>query len=185
MSGSGSLPGTDDRALAGASTITDPEAYPNPGGPHMEAEMERRAIEAKSSSSTPGLGELFRQLAKDTGDLLRHEIQLAKMELGEAASTMVSDVIQVAIALAVAGVGALALVVAMILGIGALLDGAYWAGALITGGLLVLIGGLMALRALKELGETSLKPEAAVDTLKEDREWAKEEVRALARGVSR
>lgn len=149
----------------------------------MTTELEPRG--GDPANAEPGLGELFKQLARDSGDLLRQEIRLAKMEVADAATTIVSDLVQVAIAVAVAGVGALTLVVAMILGIGALLDGAYWAGALITGGLLVLVGGLMALRALKELSETRLKPEAAAETLREDREWVKREARELARGVSR
>lgn len=149
----------------------------------MDSEVEARRVRVPEEG--PGLGELFKELARDTGDLVRHEIRLAKLEVAEATTTMVSDLVQVAIALVVAGVGALTLVVAMVLGIGALLDGAYWAGALITGGVLVLIGGLMALRALAELKRTKLKPEAAVESLKENREWATEEVRQLARGVTR
>lgn len=153
----------------------------------METELEHRATRRTDADSpaAPGLGDLFKQLARETGDLVRHEIRLAKLEMTEATTTIVSDFVQVIIALAIAGVGALALVVAMILAIGALLDGAYWAGALITGGFLVLTGGLLALRALKELRDTPLKPEATAETLREDTQWAKEEVRELARGVTR
>ena len=130
-----------------------------------------------------GLGDLFKQLAQDLGDLLRNEIRLAKMEMSEASSTLVLDTIQILVALAIAAVGGLTLVVAVVLGVGVLLGGAYWAGALITGGILVLTGGLLAARAVRDLKQASLKPKDTLESLQEDREWVKSEARQL-RGLS-
>lgn len=130
-----------------------------------------------------GLGDLFKKLARDLAELLRNEIRLAKMEMAQASSTLVLDTVQILIALAIATVGGLTLVVALVLGLGVLLGGAYWAGALVTGGVLVLIGGLLAARAIRELKRTSLKPEETLDTLSKDRAWAKDEARKFARSV--
>lgn len=139
----------------------------------------------KPASTAEGLGDLFKKLARDMGGLLRNEIRLAKMEMAQASSTLVLDTVQILVAIAVASVGGLTLVVALVLGIGVLLGGAYWAGALIAGTVLVATGGLLAARAIRELKRTSLKPEATLDTLQEDRAWAKDQMRELARGVSR
>lgn len=130
-----------------------------------------------------GLGDLFKQLAHELSELLRNEIRLAKIEMSEASSTLVLDTIQILVALAIAAVGGLTLVVAVVLGVGVLLGGAYWAGALITGGILVLTGGLLAGRAVRDLKQASLKPKATLESLQEDREWVKSEARQL-RGVS-
>lgn len=136
------------------------------------------------STDSRGLSDLVRDLGRDTGELVRQEIALAKMELSGAISTMLLDSVQILVALLVAGIGGIALVVAAILGIGTLLGGAYWAGALITGALLVLVGGVIAGRAVRELKRTSLKPEVTLETLRTDSRWARSEAKELGRGLT-
>lgn len=132
----------------------------------------------------PQLGELLRQLAADASALFRQEVQLARLEVAETVSKMARDALMIVVALGVVLVGGLLLLVAAVLGIGELLGGAYWAGALIMGGILLLAGALVARSAGTDLQKRSIKPETTIRTLKEQKEWAREEIKELTRGLS-
>lgn len=121
------------------------------------------------------MGDLLRQLANESGDLMRQEVNLAKLEMKETASQMAQDGVKLGVALGLAAVGGLALTAFLILVIGNLLDGAYWAGALIVGALFLLIGGLLARNAINDLKKQDLKPEETIETLREDKRWLQDE----------
>lgn len=124
----------------------------------------------------PGLGTLLRSLGEDIGTLVRQEIALAKAEASRTAKRVASDGAWIATGAAIAAVGGLTLVVAMALGLGALL-GSYWLGTLITGLVLVLAGGLVAWKGIADLRRGELAPTRTVETLREDAEWARREMR--------
>jgi len=123
------------------------------------------------------LGELIRDLGQDGAELVRQEINLAKLEIKEAAGRITSGAIGAGLWGGVALVGGLALTACLILLIGMALGGAYWAGALIVGAVFVLVGALMAWRSVKKIRETDLRPEETISTLKEDRRWLGREAR--------
>lgn len=133
----------------------------------------------------PGMADLLRQLGEDGVALIRQEIQLAKLEISEAASAMIADSVQILVALVIILLGSLILLVGVVLGLGVLLGGAYWAGALITAGTLLLIGALLAWRAMRDLEGRTMKPEATIEGLRGDSEWAREEMKELKRGLSK
>lgn len=129
------------------------------------------------------LGDLIRDLGQDGAELVRQEINLAKLEIKEATRRITSGAIGTAVWAGLAFVGGLALTAFLILLIGMALDGAYWAGALIVGAVFVLIGGLMARRSINKIRETDLKPDETISTLKEDRRWLSHEAREFRREI--
>lgn len=134
-------------------------------------------------AAEPSLAELVRQLAQDSGALVRQEIALAKAEVGETVSRAVLDAARIAVGGAVALVGALVLVACMVVALGELLDN-YWLSALIVGLGLILVGGIMAVSFIKRLKQIDLKPRETIQTLKEDRAWAEAEVSQVKRDLA-
>lgn len=142
-------------------------------------ERYRRPVEQEES-----IRGRVRGLAEDSADLVRQEINLAKLEMKELGSQFAQDAVKIGIAAGVAAVGALALTTFLILVIGLLLDGAFWAGALIVGAVFLLIGGLLAKNAIDDLREREWKPDETMETLKEDQRFAKSEANDFRRRMT-
>ncbi len=129
------------------------------------------------------LGDLLRQLGDDGTRLLRQEVGLAKLEMRELLAGLVRDVIGLAVAGALAILGALSLTATIILVLGRFVFGGnYWLGALIVGGVFLIVGGIWALAAARGLGQ-NVKPDATLDSVREDMDWAKREARDFKREV--
>lgn len=121
------------------------------------------------------LGELFTELARETGTLVRQEVQLATTEMTHKASRAARDVGFLAVGGLVAYAGVLALLTAVVLGlVAAGLDA--WLAALIVGIVVAVIGYALVQRGLSALKRESLAPRQTVETLKEDAQWAKDQV---------
>ncbi|HEY0151813.1 MAG TPA: phage holin family protein [Longimicrobium sp.] len=131
----------------------------------------------------PGLGELFRQLAQDSATLVRQEMALAKAEMTQNLKAAARDATMVAVGGGVALLGMLVLILFLVLVIGDALN-EYWAGALIVGLLFLIIGGVLAMGALKRLKHDSLTPARTIDTLKEDKQWAQSEIKQVRRDLA-
>lgn len=130
-----------------------------------------------------GFTDLLRQLADETASLVRQEVNLARLEMKETASAFAKDAVRLGIATGLVAAGALALTACLILVVGNLLNGAYWAGALIVGAVLLLIGGLMARSAVKDMKRIELKPEETIETLGEDKRWLQREAQDFRRAA--
>jgi len=121
------------------------------------------------------IGELFGDLARDTGTLVRQEVALARTEITHTAARAGRDIGVLAIGGAVAYAGFLALVAAAIIGLAAAgLD--WWLAALIVGVIIAGIGAVLVQRGLGALRQEPLVPRQTIETLKDDVEWAKEQV---------
>lgn len=131
----------------------------------------------------PGLGELFSQLAQDSATLVRQEMALAKAEMTQNLKAAARDATMVAVGGGVALLGMLVLILFLVLVIGDALN-EYWAGALIVGLLFLIIGGVLAMGALKRLKHDSLTPARTIDTLKEDKQWAQSEINQVRRDLA-
>jgi len=121
------------------------------------------------------LGELFSELAQETSTLVRQEVQLAKTEFSEKASQVGKDVGFLAVGGAVAYAGFLVLLAA----ITALLDlwMPVWVSALIVGVVVAGVGYYLVRKGLNELQRVDLKPNQTIQTLKEDKEWVKDQTK--------
>jgi len=71
--------------------------------------------------------------------------------------------------------GLLAIIAAAILGLGQA-GLPWWLAALIVGLVVAIVGYLLISQARKALQGSSLMPRQTVETLKEDKEWAKEQI---------
>jgi hypothetical protein len=122
------------------------------------------------------LGELFGDLARDTGTLVRQEVELAKTEMTQKASRAARDVGLLAAGGLVAYAGFIGILAAIVLGlVAAGLDP--WLAALLVGAVVAAVGALLVQRGLSALKREELAPRQTVETLKEDAQWAKEQVK--------
>ncbi|HMQ33170.1 MAG TPA: phage holin family protein [Chloroflexaceae bacterium] len=123
----------------------------------------------------PSLGELFSRLASDTSTLVRKEVDLARTEMVQKATAAGRDVGMLGAGGAIAYAGFLALLAAVIIGLGYLIP--VWLSALIVGLLVVGVGALLIQRGLSALKRLNPVPEQTIETLKEDVQWAKEQTK--------
>jgi uncharacterized membrane protein YqjE len=131
----------------------------------------------------PSLGALFRQLAEESRTLVQQEVALAKADLAESVRALAKGAVLIGIGSGMLVVGLLVLVAFLVVGLGRLLGGEYWLSALIVGGGFALIGGITLLIGRRGLSRDKLKPEITARTLRENREWAKDEARQIKRDL--
>ena len=121
------------------------------------------------------IGELFSALANQTSTLVREEVNLARTEMTQKAASLGKDAGMIG-AGAVLALGAyLALVAALIVILDIWLP--LWAAALIVAVLLAGIGFVLIQQGLNAIKRVNLAPRETIATLKEDANWAKEQVR--------
>jgi len=121
------------------------------------------------------LGELFGDLARDMGVLVRQEVGLATSEMTHTASRAAAHVALIAVGGLIAYAGFLALLSAVIVGLVAAGLG-WWQAALLVGVLVALVGGVLVRRGLSALQRADLAPHETIQTLKEDTQWAKDQM---------
>jgi len=116
-------------------------------------------------SDDRSIGELIGDLTRETTQLVRQEINLAKTEMTVKATKVGKDVGLIAAGGVLAFAGFLALVAFLILALVRIGLGA-WVSALIVGVVLAGIGGALAMSGLKKLREIDPVPHQAVEALK-------------------
>ena len=121
------------------------------------------------------LGDLFAELAQETSTLVRQEVQLARVELGRNVARVGRDVASLVVGGAVVYAGFLAIMAAVIV---ALAEAGlpWWLSTLLVGVVVAGVGYALVTRARTALRHADLAPRQTVETLKEDREWAKEQI---------
>ena len=121
------------------------------------------------------LGELFSELANETSTLVRQEVALAKAELSQKASQVGKNVGFLVVGGAVAYAAFLALMAAVIIGLAQVMP--WWGAALLVGVVVAAAAGLLIYKALSALRAADLTPRQTVETLKEDAQWVKEQMK--------
>lgn len=121
------------------------------------------------------LGELFAELAHETSTLVRQEVALARTEMTQKVTQVGRDAGVIGVGGAVAYAGLLAIVAALILGLGQFIP--LWLSALIVGLVVAGIGYVLIQRGLSALKRANLTPRETIATLKEDAEWAKDQTK--------
>jgi len=121
------------------------------------------------------LGDLFSDLSRETTTLVRQEVHLAKAELTQSATEVARGIGMLVAGGAVAYAGLLFLLLAIVYG---LIEAGWdaWLSALVVGLVVAAIGAVLVLRARESLKPANLAPRRTVETLKEDQEWAKEQI---------
>ena len=132
-----------------------------------------------SHSQAEGLGTLVSGIVSDLQGIVRGEISLAKAELRDDA-TSIGQAIGSLIA------GAIVLLVGFIflmLGVTYLLNKSFemWISAGIVGLVLLIIGAILASAGKKKMSAASLKPTKSIDSLKEDQQWASQQIKSVGK----
>jgi len=121
------------------------------------------------------LGELFGDLSRETSALIRHEVALARTEVTQKASKVGKDIAILAVGGAVVYAGVLALIAAVIIVLANFMP--WWLSALLVGIVVAAIGYALVQRGMSALKKENLAPRQTMETLKEDTEWAKDQIR--------
>jgi hypothetical protein len=116
------------------------------------------------------MGELFAELSRETGTLIRKELELATTEMTSKAKTAAGFMSVAAAGGALVHAGLLVLLAAAV-SVLASLGLAPWLAALVVA-LLTIAGGYLLLnRGLAGLRRTSVAPTQTIETLKENAKW--------------
>lgn len=127
-------------------------------------------------SDDRSLGQLFGDLSRQLGTLIQKEIQLAKTEMTTRVTTVGRDagMIGAGGALAYAALLMALIAVALLL---IQLGITPWLGFLLVAILVGAIAAVLIQRGRAELQKTDLAPRQTIETIKEDAEWAKQQVK--------
>src|SRR5215204_853148 len=120
------------------------------------------------------LGDLFSELAAETGTLVRHEVALAQAEMTAKASRVGKNVGFLAVGGAVGYAAMLAILAGIIIGLSYFMPA--WLAAIIVGAVVGIVAFMLISSALAELKKTNIKPEETVESIKEDAQWLKNQV---------
>jgi hypothetical protein len=123
----------------------------------------------------PSLGELFGHLTSDLGDLMRSEIELARVEIREEAAKAGQAAGMLGAGGLVAYLGLALVATAAAWGLAEAID-AGWA-FLIVGLVVGAIGAVLIVMGRDRLKAVKPVPEQTVETLKEDAQWARAQVK--------
>ena len=129
---------------------------------------------AQAVKQERSLGELFSELAGETGTLVRQEIALAQVEITKKASIVGTNVGSLAVGGAIGYAGLLAIIAGVIIGLANFMPA--WLAAIIVGAVVAGISYFMVSSALTKLKTTELAPTETVDSIKEDAKWLKNQV---------
>ncbi|MBW3636146.1 MAG: phage holin family protein [Armatimonadetes bacterium] len=128
-----------------------------------------------NSSEERSLGELLGDLSRETTTLLRQELKLAQTELSDKATKIAKDIAALAVGGAVAYAGMLLLLMAIAFGLATVM--ALWLAFLLVGVVVGGIGFVLVTKCLSDIKKTSLAPQQTIETLKEDKEWAQQQMK--------
>ena len=123
----------------------------------------------------PSLGELFGHLTSDLGDLMRSEMELARVEVREEAAKAGKAAAMLGAGGLIAYLGFALVATAAAWGLAEVID-AGWA-FLIVGLVVGAIGAVLVLMGRDRLRDVQPVPEETVETLKEDAQWARAQMK--------
>jgi hypothetical protein len=131
-------------------------------------------VQTQPANSERSLGELFTELAGETGTLVRQEISLAQAEITRKATKAGRNVGVLVVGGAVAYAGVLTLIAAVVLGLATFIPA--WLSALLVGLVIAVVSYFMISNALAELKKTDPVPHDAIENITEDAKWLKNEI---------
>ncbi|CAN5182322.1 phage holin family protein [soil metagenome] len=135
----------------------------------MAQQIAKKVVEEERS-----LGDLFTELANETGTLVRQEVALAQAELTQKATKVGKNIGYLVVGGAVAYAALLALLTALIIGLGTLIG--YGFSALVIGIIVAIAAGILIMSAINTLKNTDVTPQQTIETVKEDVKWLKDQV---------
>lgn len=134
------------------------------------------AVDANDDSQR-SVGALLRDLAEGSAALVRHEARLARIEFTKVLGGLGTGTVEVASGGVLALLGALCFFTGIVLLAGdQWLRDRYWLAALIITIIVGAVAAWFAKRGLTLLSPKQLAPTETVATLKEDKEWLKQQL---------
>lgn len=122
----------------------------------------------------PSLGDLFSDLAAQTGKLIRQEAALAKSELTDKASAAGKDIGMIAAGAFVGYAGLLAVVAGVVVLLAYAIP--LWASALVVGLALGIAAFFLVSSGLSHIRSANWAPQESIESIKEDAQWLKNQV---------
>lgn len=146
---------------------------PSPGTAGARRTMTPDAVREEAE----GIGTLIAGLLKDLQDLVRAEVQLAKTEIKEDAVAAGRGIGFIAGGALIGLIGFVFLMLALTFFLDRWL--ALWVSALLVAALLIVVAAILVMSGRTQLSATNLIPEQTIATLKEDQEWAKQQISSV------
>ena len=116
------------------------------------------------------IGDLIAELSRETGQLVRKEVELATTEMTAKAKKAGASAGIAAAGGALAHAGLLVLLAALVLGLSEL-GVEPWLSAVIVGVLTIIVGYVLVNKGLAALRSVSVAPTRAMESIKEDARW--------------
>jgi uncharacterized membrane protein YqjE len=131
------------------------------------------------AGSGESLGDTVTGLIQDLQEIVRGEVQLAKTELKEDASTLGKAVGMIAAAAFLGLVG----FIFLMWGVTYLLNKSLemWLSAGIVGVVLLIIAAILGMVGKNQMQAANLKPDKTIESVKEDKEWASRQINSVKR----
>ena len=120
------------------------------------------------------LGDLFSELAAETGTLVRQEVSLAQAEISDKANRVGKQIGYLAVGGAIGYAAMLAVMAGIIIALSRFMPA--WAAALVVGAIVGAVSFFLISSAIERLKNTNLKPEESVESIKEDAQWLKNQL---------
>ena len=127
-----------------------------------------------TSTSERSIGELFGELASETGTLVRQEVQLATTELGQKAAHAGKQSIMILVGALLGVVSLVSLAAARVLLLGRWVP--LWIAALIVAGAFGLLAYVVSQAGIKALKTMNFKPTETLASLKDNKTWAQKQL---------
>ncbi|HZH25875.1 MAG TPA: phage holin family protein [Azospirillaceae bacterium] len=145
-----------------------------PGGSRAEGGAFGETID-EGPKERRSIGSLFVSLINESTTLIRQEIDLARAEVSEKIGQAGRGSAMLAAGGLVALVGLIFLLLAAVYALSNVVEP--WLAALIVGAVTTAIGVVLLLMGKSRLSADALQPKRTLETLEEDREWARAQVR--------
>ena len=121
------------------------------------------------------IGDLIGRLTEDSKRLVRSEVRLAKLEMGENLRTGARGVMWLALAFGIGIIALTALTIALTAAIARAAGGHLWMGAVVTGALEVALGAWLIVRGVKAFGTPSYTLGESREEIRKTKEWLEHE----------
>lgn len=120
------------------------------------------------------LGDLFSELTDESSRLVRHEIALARTEITDSARQAGKDVGMIAAGGVIAYAGFIVTLGALAILLGGVMP--LWLSTFIVGVIVIAAGVGLTMKGRADLQRVDLTPRQTVESLREDQEWAKDQL---------
>jgi hypothetical protein len=130
------------------------------------------ATHLKQERSLP---ELFSDVTRESSDLVRKEVELAKLEIMAGVSDLKTGAVQLGFAVPLLFGGFLILLVGAVLALDTVLHRP-WLSAVAVGAVVVLAGAVALLLGRSNIEKSDIVPQRSLESLREDKEMIQEHV---------